>query len=250
MAILQLQNVVLAVLTLLLILVLYSSFLDQEQYLAPVPSSLSYTGPDSTTHFNNTSHDLKVRSPISFPFGQMVKSLDYILHTNWVDSVQTYVSQITEKQIIIVSATEGSLENLLNWLSAVKLNTQISFVNILILAMDRSVHKSLDDRDILSILLDDNLFKPSVLFQTSASPVVIKRCTVARLLNHLGYDVIMFDLDAVILKDPRPLFQSFNGSDIIGSRSRYPFDLYRKWGVTLCMGAVMFRSTSATGQFT
>ena len=195
-----------------------------------------------------TSH---VITDINFPFNKFVRSLDYMLNTKWVHSIQTYLKQLTDKQVITVSVNEKYLGTLLNWLSAVRLHTQIPLVNILILALDRGVYKSLKKRGISSILLNnDDLIRPNTQFRSSASHVWIKRCTVTRLLNHWGYDVIMMDLDAIILKDPRPLFESFNGSDIVGSRGTFPRDLYHKWGLALCMGAVMFHSTSAVGQLT
>ena len=209
----------------------------------------SFARPSSTSKFNR-SHDFKVNKLILFPFNNLVQNVDYMLRTKWVQSVQMYLTQLTKKEVILVSVNEAFLETLLNWLSAVKLHTQIPFSNILILSMDRRVHISLNKRGIFSILLDDDLIFPYTNLHSSFSHIWIKRCTVTRLLNHWGYDVIMMDLDAIILKDPRPLFENFKDSDIIGSSGRYPFDLYRRWGVTLCMGVVMFRSTSAIGQLT
>ena len=94
-----------------------------------------------------------------------------MLHTKWVQSVQMYLTQLTKKQVIIVSVNEAFLETLLNWLSAVKLHTQIPFSNILILSMDRRVHISLNKRGIFSILLDDDLIKPYTNLHSSFSPV-------------------------------------------------------------------------------
>ena len=192
----------------------------------------------------------RIKKLVSFPFNNLVQNVDYILHTKWVQSVQMYLTQLTKKQVIVVSVDEVFLEKFLNWLSAIKLHTQIPFSNILILSMDGHVHKSLNKRGIFSILLDDDVIKPYVVLHRHVSSIWIKRCTVTRLLNHWGYDVIMLDLDAIVLNDPIPLFESFKNSDIIGSQGRYPVDLYHKWGVTLCMGVVMFRSTSAVGQLT
>ena len=109
----------------------------QEMY----PSS-SYTGVTPSSH---------VITDISFPFNKFVRSLNYMLNTKWVHSIQTYLNQLNDKQVLTVSVNEKYLGTLLNWLSAVKLHTQIPFVNILILALDRGVYKSLKKRGIYII---------------------------------------------------------------------------------------------------
>ena len=122
---------------------------------------------EASVQFNTS----RINKLVSFPFNNLVQNLDYMLHTKWVQSVQMYLTQLTKKQVIIVSVNEAFLETLLNWLSAVKLHTQIPFSNILILSMDRRVHISLNKRGIFSILLDDDLIKPYTNLHSSFSPV-------------------------------------------------------------------------------
>ncbi len=59
----------------------------------------------------------------------------------------------------------------------------------------------------------------------------------------------IYDSDAFILKNPQELFDLYPGSHVIGSESYMPFDLHKKWGVTLCMGVVLIRASSETGRY-
>ena len=74
------------------------------------------------------------------------------------------------------------------------------------------------------------------------------RLVVLRLLNYWGFDVIHYDIDAIILKDPQPLFEQFSNRDIIGSIGTHPKEYYLDWGLTICLGFVMLRHTDKTGK--
>ena len=92
------------------------------------------------------------------------------------------------------------------------------------------------------------ILKDDVQFSSSFSHIWVVRVVLFRLLNHWGYTVAAYDSDAVLVKNPEPLFSELEGSDIVGSPGVYPFDLHRKWkSPTLCMGVVLFRASQRTG---
>ena len=70
---------------------------------------------------------------------------------------------------------------------------------------------------------------------------------VYRLLNHWGYDVVNYDTDAILLRDMSPLLHS--GDDIVGTFGRFPTDLTKQWGITLCTALLVVRSSRTTGIF-
>ena len=76
------------------------------------------------------------------------------------------------------------------------------------------------------------------------------RLALIRLLNHWGYNVVHYDADAVILKNPKPLFDKFQEYDIVGSWGKLGKELKNMWGFAICMGAVLvlFRSTANVGK--
>ena len=54
------------------------------------------------------------------------------------------------------------------------------------------------------------------------------RLAFMRLINRLEFDCAMYDIDAVILKNPQPLYDKHK-SDIVGSRGELPRQLMRKY---------------------
>jgi hypothetical protein len=80
--------------------------------------------------------------------------------------------------------------------------------------------------------------------------LLVIRLSVMRTLNHLGYDVLNMDIDAIMLKNLVPILEQNRDSDIIGTfGGRLPERLFKKWGLVVCMGTVLIRSTSATGMW-
>ena len=107
--------------------------------------------------------------------------------------------------------------------------------------------KSVVDKNLLVILVP---FK-SVLKgnKKGVSKVWMARFAVIHLLNHWGYDVQQFDNDAIILRNPKPLYDKYPDTEIISARAKLPFELGRgPWGLTVGMGAVLLRSTGRMGK--
>ena len=71
-----------------------------------------------------------------------------------------------------------------------------------------------------------------------------------RLLNHWGYDAANYDSDAIILKNPEVLFyEEFSDSHLVASRGRFPDSANEKFGLTMCAGMFMIKSSPETGTF-
>jgi len=76
----------------------------------------------------------------------------------------------------------------------------------------------------------------------------VTRLTIIRLLNYWNYSVLLFDSDAIMLRDIQPLLYKFNSSDIITSAGTFLTKLYKKWNApTMCMGVILIKSSPATG---
>lgn len=58
------------------------------------------------------------------------------------------------------------------------------------------------------------------------------------------HDVIMSDSDALWLKDPIEdmKLHGIDQSDLITQRGSFPVELGKRWGATMCMGFVVFKS--------
>ena len=196
-----------------------------------------------------TANNQRLSSRVSprLPLSNLTHSYDILVETSWYNDVQKFLSQLTNNDIILIACDIEFLPILMNWLSAYRKTTQSLLTEVLILALDNTVHSTLSIKGFNSIFIVNNdIFVPNIKLDTALSHIWIKRLTVARLLNHYGYNIIIMDLDAIILKDIVSVMKE-KSSDIIGSKGVYPFALSNEWGFTLCMGIVMFKSTSQTG---
>jgi hypothetical protein len=69
-------------------------------------------------------------------------------------------------------------------------------------------------------------------------------------LARRGIDFLHSDLDAVWLRDPRPLCFADAGLDIVFSQgTNYPAAIWRLWGFVLCCGLFAVRATPAAADF-
>ena len=77
----------------------------------------------------------------------------------------------------------------------------------------------------------------------------IVRLTFFRLMSHWGYDVVMYDSDAVVLKNPQPLFDANEEVELVGSAGKGPDSIGHVWGRTICTGVLLMRSSPDLGMY-
>ena len=190
-----------------------------------------------------------VRQDFTFPHPTEFLKVDQVLKADWVQQLKSYLTSIhPARTVTITVATESFIPNLLNWLISATLVADPSLKHIITVAFDTSVYQLLTQRRLTVILVP----YPSVLKSRGrgVSNVWMARFAVIRLLNHWGYDVQQFDTDAVMLRNPRPLYDRYPDYEIVSARGKLPFELGRgPWGFTVCMGAVLLRSTQRMGEF-
>ena len=122
--------------------------------------------------------------------------------------------------------------------------------DILVLALDEPLQAFLQSKDLPSVFINpQTVVQPGTEMQSNFSHIWITRCVVFRLINYWGFDVLSFDVDAIVLKNIQPILDENRDADAIGSFGVYPFRLHRQWGVTFCMGVALFRSSEYTGEW-
>ena len=166
-----------------------------------------------------------------------VKELWYFLNTK-VDS---------SLPVVITASNYEYRSSLLNWL--VHALVQLEVKNVLVLSMDKEMHDLLQAKDISSLYVPHHDLSQvrGNSWNTGLLHVEIARLVVMRLLNRWGYDVLNYDNDAFILRNPQELFDLYPNSHVIGSESFMPKKLHAKWGVTLCMGTILMRASPESG---
>lgn len=205
--------------------------------------------PSNNSEYSRRSVEFTVHYPLSFAHSEAVRPLPEVLSAPWVERLQAFLSSLDSKQVNIVVADSKFLPNVINWLISALIKAIPPLENILVIALDRDLHTFLHNKGLVSLYVDPHtVIQPRAPLHTNFSHIWITRCTIFRLLNHWGYDVITYDTDAVVLKNLQPLFDEHRSSDVIGSSGTYPFELHRVWGQTFCMGVALFRSTKHTGK--
>ena len=194
---------------------------------------------------------LQPTAELRFFNGYLVKSPQEILSSPWVAKLQELLRTVSiSRQVAITFANFDYLESLLNWLLQAQVRLKPPVRNIIVACLDEKIFNALVERDIPVFYVNPETVARNFSALTNRGyryAVWATRCVLYRLVNYFGYDVISYDTDAILLKNPQPLFDRYKDSDIISSAGSYPFRLSAEWGFTLCMGVIMFRSSSRTG---
>ena len=181
------------------------------------------------------------------------KPVSEVMQAEWVDPLLTILDKFSKrsKQVTLVVANHAYQDVLLNWLISAVVVAKPPIENILVVALDKQLYELLQKRQVPSSYASISVPLFSILnmkysFSKNFETTMMIRLGFMRLINRLGFDCAMYDIDAVILKNPQPLYVK-DKSDIIGSRGKFPTPLMRKWKVTICIGAVLIRSNTRTG---
>ncbi len=180
---------------------------------------------------------------ITLPFNKLVRR-------TWYKDLESFLLTLSVNKVILLSATSTKyIPDLLNWLSAYRVATGSLLSEVLVVSMNLAMHNTFINKGLNSILVkNQDIFLPKCKPRDPAHSIWMKRITVARIINHLGYDVMIIDLDAFVLKDFTIITNEYSTSDVVGSMAKMPPALSTVWGFTMCMGAAFFRSTPGTGE--
>jgi len=107
--------------------------------------------------------------------------------------------------------------------------------NYTIYSLDQDIYDYLVENEINTELLDLNIFNK----KTWSWDVRVK--CIIRLLDQ-GHDILHSDLDAIWLKNPLDLVEE--KYDLIASTGKFPQNIYKKIGYTLCMGWIYYKSST------
>ena len=190
------------------------------------------------------------RSDFFFPQPKVMRSLEYISRASWVTDLRYYLSTYNySREISLVTSNSKYADVLLNWLIAATVKSRIPIKSILVISLDATIHRLMLAKQFCSILVPPwTLIAKGTSFSQPFEAVMMTRLAVMRIINHFGYDFVMYDSDAVILKDPQPLYDVLPHENIIGSVGKIPYDLAAEWGITICIGVVLVRSSPKTGK--
>ena len=204
-------------------------------------------------------HNFKIRRPFSLPVPFATLPLDQILHTEWLQALKDFLSTLKPDSglVTVVSSDYKYSEVLLNWLISALVQVDRPLSNVLVLSLDSSLHALLQGKGFACIHVPPEQLLQSVVINRLAltghvafTQVHILRLTVMRFINHWGFDVANYDTDAIIMKNPEPLYyHQYKSSDFIGSFGHFPQEMQREWGIAVCIGVVMTKNSKQTGNY-
>lgn len=189
----------------------------------------------------------------TFPHHSVYKPVNEVINTaEWFKELKRFLTSIRPSKLVTIAiANYDFLPMLLNWLISAQVVADSPLDNILILSLDEHLYRLLSYKNISTILVTHE----SVLQDPEKLDILkriwMTRLAVVRIINHWGFDVQHFDTDAIILKNPQPLFAKFPNSDVVSQRGEFiPHNLVKgPWGFSLCMGAILFRASWRTGTY-
>ena len=185
------------------------------------------------------------------PCPSVYRSINEIVTAIWMKPLLRILSTFQGNQVTLVIANDAYRDVLLNWLISALIMSHPPIDNILVVCLDNKLYNLLQSRVIPSILAPfSSVLNTKHHSRRYFELIMMMRLGFMCIINQLGYDCAMYDIDAIILKNPQPLYEKWDSMDIVGSRGELPRELWRRWGVSICIGAVFIRSNARTGQNT
>jgi hypothetical protein len=225
-----------------------------DSYILNSSSQESSESRDSGTHTPSEWDGADPHWNFSMPWANGYTA-DYFKSSEWFQLLLKHTKSFDPSEpVITVCADMTFITGLLNWLiSALVLQNQPP-KNVLVVTNRNKVCSYLVSHRVPVKCLKlsaDAVLTGGGMKQVKGhkfTQLLVIRLSVMRTLNHLGYDVLNMDTDAIVLKNPAPILEQNRDSDVIGTfGGRLPARLFKKWGLVVCMGTVLIRSTSATG---
>ena len=185
-----------------------------------------------------------------FPQPKVMRSLSDISQSPWIKDLHGYLSSYNyTREISVVISNAKYTDVLLNWLISAAIKSNVPAKSILIISLDTTIHGLMLAKRFCSILVPPrSLIDSHVKFSQPFDEVMMIRLAIMRIINHFGHSFVMYDTDAVLLKDPQLLYDTIPHDDIIGSVGKIPYDLAAEWGITICIGVVLIRSSPRVGK--
>ena len=229
-------------------------------------SFISSQDPAPFTHHRSSDHNLlsvhwynrsfEIRKPFGLPMPNFTVSVEELLSTIWMSELKEILSNWPTKScnpITLLIADHKYRAALVNWMVTSSVVVQPPVNNILVLSLDKYLYELLKYRRISCIHIDPTtIMVPKFKHRPTPIPkahAMIIEMTVMRFINHWGFDIDFYDVDALIMRSPLTIYQRYSGADIIISTGFHPHWIERIWGFTVCTGVILIRSSPQTGEW-
>jgi hypothetical protein len=141
-------------------------------------------------------------------------------------------------QIVLTLATYNVRGQLYAWLTHLY---RANVKNYLVLCLDHQIHEEL-----LMHGFNAYLGQADAAWEGTTRLLWVNRMQYILHLLRGGYEVVLSDLDAFWLKDPRPYLASFDEDMLLSRSHNLPGFLAKKFGSNACLGFATFRARPST----
>ena len=220
------------------------------------PRNTAYYGSDMfmSQYAYKQDEDSMPPLPSALPYAADLKSVDDIQQAMWTTHLYQFLQSLSSKsispQVNMVFGDSDHMELVLNWIIAALVRLDPPLHNILVLSLDQPLCDFLASKKLPVACIA----VPPESFLTSPGPKsweqgVKSRLVVLRIINYWGYDVASYDSDAVLLRNPQPLYDSNPDVKLFAGSGIFPQDTVEIWGFTVCTGTLLLRSHPSTGMW-
>ena len=192
--------------------------------------------------------------PADMPFPKDIKSREELQESECVSELYNFLLSLDKSVSPHVNMVFGDSQHtnlVLNWIIAALLRLEPPLHNVMVISLDRLL---CDTLVAMKLPLTCIVVSVECIFASSSQhddwgKRVMVRQPVLRLINYWGYDVAAYDSDAVLLRNPQPLYDERPHMSVLASSGTYPDDLSREWGFTLCTGTLILRASPSIGKW-
>ena len=189
--------------------------------------------------------------PKTLPYTEDMKKIDDIQRAMWTTHLYQFLQSLNKSispQVNMVFGDSDHLELVLNWIIAAHVRLDPPLHNIMVLSVDQPLCDFLESKQLLITCIAVPLKSFLKSYEHKSWDQGIKcRALVLRIINFWGYDVASYDSDAVLLRNPQPLYDSNPDVKLFAGSGTYPSAISNQWGFSLCFCVLLLRSHPSIG---
>ena len=189
--------------------------------------------------------------PNTMPYAAKLKSTVALQQAMWTTHLYRFLQSLNKSispQVNMVFGDSDHMDLMLNWIIAAHVRLNPPLHNIMVLSLDQPLCDFLASKKlpVVCIAVPPKSFLASPGHK-SWDQGVSCRFVVLRIINYWGYDVASYDSDAVLLRNPQPLYDSNPEVKLFAGSATFPDDISNQWGFSLCSCVLLLRSHPSIG---
>ena len=195
--------------------------------------------------------------PADMPFPEDLKSREELQKSECVSKLYNFLLSLDKSVSPHVNMVFGDSQHtnvILNWIIAAMLRLEPPLHNVMVISLDHLLCDTLTAKKLPLTCIAvsvECIFVSSIYIgsQLGWEKRMMVRHPVLRLINYWGYDVATYDSDAVLLRNPQPLYDERPHVSVLASVTNWPPEQAREWGFVVCPGVLVLRSSPSIGKW-